>query len=202
MKRFIIVFCLFVLFAATLYADEFIISEIQCYADNGVGINDEEINFKYDDESNVYYLQRSTFLDSYWFYIYPSDLEKLRANLAKAKEWSKIAKDNKVDVTKEIPNSTISIEATMKSSNDWYHTRRNIPLKFFFVADMEEQICMFIIKGGAQKSLKNEYIEIEFEDLIFVEDQIDDFIDAISPETIEKAIAKHQQKKKSSELFQ
>lgn len=202
MKKVLLVLFLFIIFISGLYADEYVISTIQCLMEEYGTISTEEINFKYDDEKNLYYLQWSKYAQSYWFYIYPSDLEQIRANLKKAKEWEKIAKDNKTNVTKEIPNSAISVKATMKSSNDWYTTRRNIPLNFFFACDVRESFYTLIIRGGAEKSTQNEFIDIEFNTLVFDSKQISDFSAAISHETVEQAKIKHQQGKKAADLFQ
>ena len=199
MKKNIFVFIIFMLFSFAIYADEYVISEI-----DGYNLKDEkvEINFKYDDGYNIYYLQRSTYSNVYWFHLIPIDLEQLKANLAKAKEWAKIAKENKTDVIKEIPNSKIGIKATMKSGNEWYTTRKNLSLNFVFASVENGSAYSVMLYGEEEKSTQNEFIGIEFEPIYFAGKQIDDFIDAISPETIEKAKSKHQQEKKNAELFQ
>ena len=203
MKKVLLVLFLFIISIPGLYADEYVISKVQCLMENFGRINTEEISFKYDDENDLYYLQRSTYTQIYVYIFKPSDLEQLRSNFLKANNWIKIAKDNKVSVSpKEMPNSAIPVKGAMKSGSNWYTTRLNIPLKFFFACDVNESFYTLTIKGGSEKSSQNEFIDIEFDLLVFFNEQIDAFIDAISPENIERAKAKHQQEKKASELFQ
>ena len=190
-------------FVSAVYADEYVISKIDCYKKSYGNFDNAEISFKFfDDEQNIYCLQWSTYSHTYWFPIMPEDLEKMRATLVKSKEWTRIAKENKTEVTKEIPGSTINVVGGMKSGNDFYTTRRPIPLTFIFAANAKEAYYVLFIKGDSAKAKENEFIDIEFDTIGLYDYQIDDFIDAISPETIEKAKSKHQQEKKNAELFQ
>lgn len=203
MKKNLFIFFLFITFTFSLFADEYVISDIQCYKKAFGNIEKEEISFKFfDDEDNSYSLQWSTYSRLYWFIFESDSLRQLRTNLLKAKEWINIAKENKTNITKEIPNSSISFLGAMRSDNNFYTAKRLIPIRFFFACDVEKSYYTIFLEGRTEKTMQNEFVDIEFENIYFVNNQIDDFIDAISPEIIEKAKLRHQQEKKASDLFQ
>lgn len=86
MKKIFALVTVFILGLSTLFADEYVVSKIECIAADG--LYDRELTFKYDDSENVYYLCRSTYSAVYWFTLTPENLEKLRANLKKVQEWA------------------------------------------------------------------------------------------------------------------
>ncbi len=164
---------------------------------------DREVTFKYDDEENVYYIYRSTYSSAYWFILTPAKLEKLRANLNKVQEWSKLAKEKKASISKELPDSNISVEGIMNRGNDWYSTRWNIDLNFFFVSQVNEEseFISLLLRGGEEESSQNEFVDIEFESVVFINNEIDSLISAISNKTIEAAKTRHTQEKTISDMF-
>ena len=189
------------LMISSVFADEYVISKIECI--EAEHYYDRELSFKYDDEDDVYYIYRSTYSKAYWFTLTPTKLEQLRKNIKKVQEWSKIAKENKSSISKEVPDSLIKVEGIMKSGNDWYTTRWDIPLNFFFISSPSEgvEIVSFLMRGGEQESRQNEFIDIEFESVIFINNDIDKFAEAISVETIENAKKKHAEEKKQEDMF-
>lgn len=201
MKKIFALVTVFILGLSTLFADEYVVSKIECIAADG--LYDRELTFKYDDSENVYYLCRSTYSAVYWFTLTPENLEKLRANLKKVQEWAKLAKENKSSISKELPDSSFSVEGTMKRGNNWYSTKWNIELNFFFISHIsdEGEIISFMIRGGEKSSKQNQYIDIEFESVVFLNTEIDALINAISSETIEAAKLKHCQEMKTADMF-
>lgn len=201
MKKIFALVTVLVLGLSALFADEYVVSKIDCIAADG--FYDRELTFKYDDSDNIYYLCRSTYSAVYWFTLTPTKLEKLRANLNKVQEWANLAKENKSSISKELPDSIFSVEGTMKRGNDWYSLRWNIDLNFFFISHIsdEGEIISFMIRGGEESSKQNQYIDIEFESVIFLNAEIDSLIKAISSETIEVAKLKHSQEKKTADMF-
>lgn len=201
MKRVLAFVAVLFMGLSAIFADEYVISKVDCMAADG--LYDRELTFKYDDEDNVYYICRSTYSAVYWFTLTPAKLEKLRANLNKVQEWSKLAKENKASISKELPDSKISVEGTMKRGNDWYSTRWNIDINFFFVSQVNEEseIISLLLRGGEEESRQNEFVDIEFESVVFLNNEIDSLINAISNETIEAAKSKHSQEKTTSDLF-
>lgn len=200
MKK-IICFIISVFITIIGFADEYLISTIECVEPDN--FYDSELTLKYDDENDVYYIFRSTFSRSYWFTFTPEKLEQLRNNLKKAKEWSKLANSNKSSINKELPNSLITVEGTMKSGNDWYTTRWDIPLNFFFISSFSDGVgaVTLLMRGGAQESKQNQFIDVEFESVVFINSEIDDFFKAISKETVEKEKENRKKQKKDAELF-
>ena len=192
---------LLVLFAViNVFADEYVISKIKYYDGD---YYTRELSLKYSDKNDEYYLFRSTYSRSYWYTLTSDSLDKLRNNLAKTKEWEQLAKANKSTITKELPDSVIEVEGTMKSGSEWYFTSSDIPLSFHFmsnIADDHESVALYLL-GGEKGTTKNKYITIEFESMLIVDSQIDDFINAISEETINEAKLKHEKEKNTADLF-
>lgn len=200
MKK-IICFIISVFITIIGFADEYLISTIECVEPDN--FYDSELTLKYDDENDVYYIFRSTFSRSYWFTFTPEKLDQLRNILKKAEEWSKLANNHKSSISKELPDSLMKVEGTMKSGNDWYTTRWDISLNFFFISLFSDDTgaVTLLMKGGSQESKQNQFIDIEFESVVFLNSEIDDFLNAISKETVEKAKINREKQKKAAELF-
>lgn len=139
----------------------------------------------------------------YWFTFSSLEVEKLRSNLQKVQEWSKLAKEKKLSITKELPNSNIYVLGKMRVGNRWYSSISYTPLSFNFLSEIEndkETIGISII-GGTVVSSENEFVDIKFENIAFLNEQIDLFINAISAKTVESAREKYEKQKKDSDLF-
>lgn len=139
----------------------------------------------------------------YWFTFSSLEVEKLRSNLQKVQEWSKLAKEKKLSITKELPNSNIYVLGKMRVGNRWYSSISYTPLSFNFLSEIEndkETIGISII-GGTVVSSENEFVDIKFENIAFLNEQIDLFINAISSKTVESAREKYEKQKKDSDIF-
>lgn len=139
----------------------------------------------------------------YWFSFTSDGVEKLRINLQKVQEWSKLAKEKKLSIRKELPNSNIYVLGKMCVGNRWYSSKSYTPLSFYFHSEIEndkEAIVLGII-GGTVVSSENEFVDIKFEDIVFLNEQIDLFINAISSKTVESAREKYEKQKKDSDIF-
>ena len=201
MKKLFLEVSLLSSFLAFGFTDEYIISTIDCY--DAKYFLEEQIYFKYDDEENLYYLQKKDYFSSAWYVLTPENLEILRANIKKALDWGKIAKENKTSISKELPDSQIKVSAIKEYHNEWYSSSRDITLTFNFLSVVEHStvICSLVIYGNQVPSLQNQYIDIEFEEVIFTTDLIEYFYDSISPETIEAAQKQHEKQKEAEALF-
>lgn len=201
MKKIFALVTVFLMGFSAVIADEYVVSKIECISADGFFAR--ELTFKYDDSENVYYLYRSTYSGAYWFTLTPDKLEKLRANLNKVQEWSKLARESRSSIYKELPDSKISVDGIMKFGNDWYSTRWNIDLNFFFVSQITEEsdVISLLLRGGAEESRQNQFIDIEFESVFFLNNEIDSFINAISEETVEGAKKQHAKEKSAADMF-
>lgn len=201
MKKLLILILVFVIGFSEVFADEYIVSNVECV--DAKYMNNRELMLKYDDEDDVYYLCRYTHSAIYWFSFTPTKMEMLRANIKKAQEWAILAKENKSTITKELPNSTIKVSGTMKRGNEWFSTRNDISLNFFFVSHItdEGEITTLLLRGDEEESRQNQFVDIEFESVVFVNKDIDAFLDAISPESISAAKERHAAEKKSADMF-
>ena len=56
-------------------------------------------------------------------------------------------------------------------------------------------------EGNQQLNNFGAFIDIEFDSIIFINNQIDEFINAISSETIETGKNNHKEQKKAAEMF-
>lgn len=201
MKKILTVLLGLFIMSASAFADEFYISSFDCV--EAEHYHDREISLKYDDEDDIFYLYQSFYSSSYWFTLTPAKLELLRKNIAKAQEWTKLARENKTKVTKQLPDSTIKVPGAKRSGNDWYTTRYDLTLDFFFISviDDSSDLVTLMIRGDEEESRQNQFIDIEFESVIFLNDQIDAFAKAISEETIQAAKQERLNEKKTADLF-
>ena len=139
----------------------------------------------------------------YWFYFTSDEVEKLRINLQKVQEWSKLAKEKKLSIEKELPNSKIYVQGNKYFGNKYYSSTYETPLLFTFISIIENdrEYISLRIEGESVVSSENEFVNIEFGQIIFVNEQIDLFINAISSKTVESAREKYEKQKKDSDLF-
>lgn len=186
----------FVLIASmfNVYSDEYVIGKINCFDANHI----IKMNFKYDDEEKVFYINRTDeYGKTYWFTVTNDQINTIRQSLGKCKEWIKIAKENQVDVSKELPNSKLSVPGAMKWSDDFYVSLYNLSLEFYFVA--VNGTSVLAIKGNKVRSSANQFIDLKWNDVMLIESDVDIFIDVISQENIDAEIKKHDEKKKDSD---
>lgn len=201
MKRLLVLVSVFLLGLSALSADEYVVGSVDCYE---VEYSfDSKLVLKYDDSKDVYYLVQDSLYRTKWFTLSPENLEKLREIVKKAQEWADIARKNSATVTKDIPDSQIKGECIMKSGNDWYKSYGNLALNFLFVANSDESGTNTFLGliGDAKESLTNQFIDVEFESIVFVESQIDSLAKVISPESVQAAKEKHEAEKKVEDLF-
>lgn len=200
MKKILCVVCLLAVGLLQIFCDEYQISSFSGYTED---FYEYELNLKYDDNKDIYYLFKKDYGSVYWYTLTPEKLDTLRANVEKVKQWIQIAKENKTSVTKELPDSKISTQGTLyTSSGDWYNSLLDIDLEFHFLSVMEEsEDFAIIIKGEKVRSEENKYIDIEFETMFLINNQIDYFAEAISVDSVEKAKKEHEKMKASQDLF-
>lgn len=201
MKKLVIFLSVLILGLSAVFADEYPVSTIKAF--DVKDYYEQELTLKYDDSENVYYLFRSTYRGSYWFTLTPTKLEKLRATVKKAQEWSAIAIEKKTSVKKELPDSELKVPGTLHSGSDWYTTRWDLTLKYHFVAEVNDttSIVSILLVGDEEASRQNQYMDIEFPSYVFINSQIDDLANAISEETIKKAKENHKAEKEAADMF-
>ena len=203
MKRFLTVLFLMI-FAYNIYADEFLIGKMQCYKvlnNNPDNLCPEEIAISYNDITYTYTLQRSMYATSFRFIFFPIEIEKLRNSLLKIKDWEIIAKKNGTGVTKELPNSLIYVDGRMKIYEIDITRSFSLAPAVSIKLNGEEVSTVLVITGTGGKTKPGEEIFM-FEPLVFFSEGINELNNLISPETLDQAKAKHQQEKKTAELFQ
>ena len=137
------------------------------------------------------------------FFFTSDEVEKLRINLQKVQEWSKLAKEKKVSIKKELPNSKIYVQGEKRIGNNFYSSTYETPLLFTFISIIENDRVhtSLRIEGESVVSSENEFVNIEFGQIVFLNEQIDLFINAISSKTVESAREKYEKEKKDSDLF-
>lgn len=165
-------------------------NEFQCYP-TFFGEGGEYCVFFYSDSAR------------YWFFFTSDEVEKLRINLQKVQEWSKLAKEKKVSIKKELPNSKIYVQGEKRIGNNFYSSTYETPLLFTFISIIENDRVhtSLRIEGESVVSSENEFVYIEFGQIVFLNEQIDLFINAISSKTVESAREKYEKEKKDSDIF-
>ena len=171
-----------------VFADEYTVSTYS-FTDPDY-FTEETMRVRYEDETNEYMFQFSTSYSTLWMVFTEKDLESMRLTVQKALEWEKIAIDNKAQVSKDIPNSSIYMEL-YESSSSFYSGATKVPVTFTFVATEGAGLTCLMIVGGKTTASSNKYIDIEFQGQLLIGKEIQMFADAISEDTIANGIKKH-----------
>lgn len=206
MKRIITILTLAFIYTLGAFSEDYVLSRIECYdmEYNTSSPRETAIYFYYREDKDEYYLYREGYLDEYYFLLTNDDLVKLRDLLIKAKDWAKLAKQNKSDVVKDLPASPLTIKVLARDGDDIYSTNK-LKIIFNFMASPAENGAEAIgltVYSEPTSSIQNKYIDIEFTKVLFIgEEGIDDFIKAISPTTIMEGIKKHKQKIQDNSIF-
>ena len=212
MKKLILLLLMLFCYLSTLSAEDgYVVSRFDGYVkeDNG-GIVKRTIEFQCYPESHTFFGEGGEYCvffysgsARYWFSFTSDGVEKLRINLQKVQEWSKLAKEKKLSIRKELPNSNIYVLGKMCVGNRWYSSKSYTPLSFYFHSEIEndKEAIILGILGGTVVSSENEFVDIKFEDIVFLNEQIDLFINAISSKTVESAREKYEKEKKDSDIF-
>ena len=163
----------FIFFTAQIFSDdsikEFTLGEVKCEEMSNEYAYKRICRLRYDGK---YYLQINSSYTTSWIDIDESQLETLRAAMVKYQEWRKIAKEKAVDVTKEIPNSSITSNVSWSSGSDFY----------------KGESSSLVLKSSKVSSESNRYIDYETGLIFFIDGDADDFQNMISSENIQKAI--------------
>lgn len=220
MKKFFLLLLVLFCCSSTLSADQYVecvdqylVSSFNCYAPDWDGeYVIRTIDFQYSFVRDPYFGERDEYSFFYYrggrrycFFFTSDDVEKLRSNLQKVQEWSKLAKENKLSITKDLPlpDSIISVRVQMCIGNKCYTSILKIPLtfRFFSEIDSDRETIILSIIGGTSVAFEDEFVDIEFEGIAFMNEQIDFFINAISSKAVESAREKYEKKKKDADMF-
>lgn len=179
----------FIFFTAQIFSDdsikEFTLGEVQCEEVSNEYAYKRICRLRYDGK---YYLQINSSYTTSWIDIDESQLETLRAAMVKYQEWRKIAKEKAVDVTKEIPNSSITSNVSWSSGSDFYKGGYPIKLSFHILTIKNGESSSLVLKSSKVSSESNRYIDYETGLIFFIDSDADDFQNMISSENIQKAI--------------
>lgn len=202
MKKIFLSIGLILLLSFGLFADEYTVFAGNAYTYNSVWKNLDETQFliRYDDEENIYYLFTSDWLNKIWIYLSEDDLQTIRNTIAKYQDWVKIAKENRVEIDKEIPNSSIRTKVVwLYGDDDWYSASGLVLV--FEVLSQNSQRHQLVITSNKVESYSNEFIDVELEPLYFDESEAQELLNGISTEKIEAAKEEHNKKKEAQDLF-
>lgn len=188
MKKTCLLFLFALVLACFVFAEEYTVSTYS-FTDPDY-YSEKTMRIRFDDETKEYMFQFSNSYSTLWMVFTEKDLESMRLTAQKALEWEKIAIDNKAQVSKEIPNSTIYMEL-YESSSSFYSGTTKVPVTFTFIATEGAGLTCLMIVGGKTTATSNRYIDIEFQGQLLIGKEIQLFADAISEETITNGINKH-----------
>ncbi|MBR2281576.1 MAG: hypothetical protein IJ863_03020 [Spirochaetales bacterium] len=188
MKRFIIAIGIIgLIIPCFIFATEYTVSSYT-YMDPKY-YTDETMKIRYEDETNDYMFYVSDSYQTIWMVFTEEDLNIMRNTAQKALEWQKVALENKVEVSKEIPNSQLSMKIAEKSGSSFYSGSYKVPVRFNFVSTEGAGLTVLMLVGGSTTASSNKYIDLEFVGQWIMD--IQGFADAISEKTISEAISKH-----------
>ena len=189
MKKILTVLFLLAIVTISIFADEYTVSTYTFY--DKTYFDAEEMEIRYDDKTKKFYMRYSPewiiFPKTVWMEFTKDDLISMRNTAKKALEWKEIAIKNNVDITKELPDSVLYSYLYEKSNSDYYKGSSRVPVLFYFISS--DNLTCLLINGDKTKTTTNRYIDIEFIDQIIMD--IEEFANAISEETIQDAINKH-----------
>lgn len=202
MKKLFLSISLIFLLSFDLFADEYSIFKGNAYTYNNVWKNLDETQFliKYDDEKNIYYLFTEDWINKIWICLSEDDLQTIRNTIAKYQDWVKIAKENQVEIYKEIPNSSIKTKVLwLYGEDDWY-SASGLVLSFNLLSQ-NTQRHQLVITSNKVESNSNEFIDVKLESLYFDETEAQELLNGINTEKIEAAKKEYNKKKEVQDLF-
>ena len=182
-----------------IYADEITLGKVDCIKLENGSVYDRECRLRYDGN---YYLQINSSYTVSWIEIDQQQLESLRNMTLKFNEWKQIAKENKVDVTKEIPNSKISSSVSWQDGKKFCSSSYKITLTFYFTTINNGESASLLLMSTEVRDESNKYFTFETGDILFIESSVDKFIEMISQPNIDKKIEENKnEKSKTDNLF-
>lgn len=181
-------------------ADENLMFSGKCYEYNSFlkGFVDKEYAIKYDDESDIFYLRTSDLLNNAWIHLSWNDVSKLRKNMEKYFEWEKIATEQKAEIEKQLPDSTITTKVTWKYGDNWYSANSfNLSFVFFSQDITRHQFVLSTSKATGS----NQFVSYKIDGYYFDKEQVQELFDAINEENIKKQISDFKKNKEKEALF-
>jgi hypothetical protein len=184
------------------FSDEYVIFAGDCsvYNDLLKTFTDSSYAIKFDDEQKLFYLFTADFLTKGWVILSSDDLATLRNCLDKFLEWEKTAVEKNVEIEKEIPNSMISTKVGWKYGDDWYQAGDlDVHFTFFSQSGSRHQL---VIESNKVVSSQNQFVSFKLGQLYLEKDQVIALSRGILEQSLNKAIAEHEKKKATEEMFQ
>ena len=187
------------LIGCKIYADEITLGKVDCIELKNGSVYDRECKLRYDGN---YYLQINSPYTVSWIEIDQQQLESLRNMMLKFNEWKQIAKENKVDVNKEIPNSKISSNVSWQDGKKFCSSSYKITLSFYFTTINNGESASLLLMSTEVHDESNKYFTFETGSILFIDSATDEFIEMISQPNIDKKIEENKNKKsKTDNLF-
>ncbi len=129
------------------------------------------------DSSHMYLTTKNRYGDTILISFNDSELEIIKNAMIKYQEWVKIAKDNKLDVEKDIPKYAIKrSDVTMRATNGNSYGGSGIELYFGIISQTKERY-QFYIYSNVVSSNENQFVKIEMETLYLDETDVANFLE-------------------------
>lgn len=187
MKKVFFIFCILLVGITSTFADEYTVATYPILETNYW--TEDNVTIRYEDETGQFMFYDGNSYSTLWMIFTAEDLNTMRKTAEKALEWKKIALENKAEVSKEIPDSMIYVELAESSGSSFYMGARKVPVSFNFVSTTNAELIAILVVGGSTTASTNKYIDLEFTGQAILDIQA--FADAISEESINEAIKKH-----------
>ena len=204
MKKLIFSLLVLVGLAAALPADELWLGEVP-FVNMSADSKDTFI-IKYETEKDEYYIQTSDWLGVSKVIFNNEQFEAFRGAISKVQDWSKLAKEKRVEVEKEIPDSNIEANAEWTWGVNKYRNAGWDKLKFKFLFNSainndNEIVSILFIVAPKITSSYDEDVTYSFPLALLSDNEINTFMNVISQENIDKVLKKHEESEKAAELF-
>lgn len=194
MKKVVLILLFAFVAMCFVFADEYVVSSYS-YTDPDFG-SEETVNIRYnDDDGDLFMFVISDYFSTKVLMFTKEDLESMQITAQKALEWQKTAVDNKAEVVKEIPNSKLRMIIGEIMGSSTYVGKTKVSVSFNFASIVDEDTgnvnTAMMIRSESTTDISNEFIDLDFPAQLIIDEDIQHFADAISEDTIQKAIDKH-----------
>jgi len=204
MKKMFLIILMLMCGLVTLNAEVFTVGSFSCaLLDDEDDEDYREIIILCDDEKNVYSISLELGSDWYALFFTSEHLEKFIGNLQKGLSWSKIAKETKTSILKEVPDSRIDVAGAKRINNKTYTSKTLIPLGFIFFSKMGEieGPPILVIESGTALSNESDFTTVEFKSFALTPEQIEELISVLSSDSVKAAKKKYELQKSANDMF-
>ena len=196
---FVILFAMFVSFAAMSDEYSFFTGNAYTYNDFSKSLDKAQFLIKYDDSVGAYFLFTESYTEKIWILLRENDLQTIRNAITKYQDWVKLAKEKQLEINKKIPGLIIRTNVAWNLFDEWYYASGLI--LEFTVLSQNPQRHELVITSNKVSPKGNSFIDIKLDPLYFEEKEAADFLSCLDDSNIAKKKEEYNKKKEMQDLF-